>query len=146
MSPHHLQNRQFFPASGAAAGQQGPDSPAPPSSSSSGSMLERALTKQEPGEVSPLETGEHQQPPHHPGHPGHPGHPHHHHPQADWPHIAPGFGDVNVEEYIKHDFGMDQNIEFPGYPGHHHAGGPEDQHHQYAHQAAPVSVAPPWVR
>lgn len=151
MSPHHLQNRQFFPGGGAAPSQQAPDSPAPPSSSSSGSMLERALTKQEPGEVSPLETGEHPVQPHH--HPAHPAHPGHHHHQSDWPHVAPGFGDVNVEEYIKHDFGMDQNIEFPGYPGHHHHGqAAEDQHHQYAHQAhqahqpAPVSVAPPWVR
>ena len=160
MSPHHVQtqhNRQFFPGTtgpgGAAPGQQGscalssssgaaPDSPAPGSSSSSGSMLERALTaKQEPGE----EGGEH---PHHAGHPP-PGHPHHPHPNGDWSQIPADFGDVNVQEFIKHDYGM-ENMEFTGYPGHPHhgpAGEAEAHHGQYPpHPAAQVSVAPPWVR
>ena len=166
MSPHQMShNRQFFPGGPggppAPAGQGGqtnscalstssgaaPDSPAPGSSSSSGSMLERALTaKQEPGEEGslPIESGEHPPPPHHPGHPPHL-HPHPH--QPDWPHIASDFGDVNVQEYIKHDYGMD-NIEFSGYPGHHGPGPDGDHHGQYPHQPHPaqVSVAPPWVR
>ena len=159
MSPHQMShNRQFFPGSTPAGGQSNscalstssgaapPDSPAPGSSSSSGSMLERALTaKQEPGEEGavPLESGEHPPQAHHPGqHPQHL-HPHHHH-QPDWPHIASDFGDVNVQDYIKHDYGM-ENMEFSGYPGHHGAGAEGEHHGQYPPHPQ-VSVAPPWVR
>ena len=148
--------RQFFPPnSGPSSCAQAPDSPAPGSSSSSGSMLERALTaKQEPGEEGEGVQGG-PQPEHHPH--LHPGHPHHHHqaPPGDWPpHIASDFGDVNVQDYIKNDYGM-ENLEFGGYPGHpHHGPGPEhgEQQHpgQYPghgpHPAQQVSVAPPWVR
>lgn len=159
MSPHQMShNRQFFPQGASVPGAPpsscaltAPDSPAPGSSSSSGSMLERALTtaKQEPGEPE----GEAPPPPgHHPGH-------HHqlHHGQqpapGDWPHIASDFGDVNVQDYIKHDYGMVENIEFAGQYGHPHGPGPDHpgEHHphphpQYPHPAAQVSVAPPWVR
>jgi len=161
MSPHHLNQNSavFFPggpnsscalSSNPSSGQ--PDSPAPGSSSSSGSILERTLTaKQEPPSPLPntgmqgmesnnLTNSE----------PGHPQQPHsvqhHHGHQPDWPQIAQGFGDVNVEEYIKHDFGMD-SIEFNGYPSHGPAASEGEQHHQYPHpHPAPVSVGPPWVR
>jgi hypothetical protein len=76
--------------------------------------------------------------------------------------VSQGFGDVNVEEYIKHDFGMEGVVEYQGYTAHHHhhhtaaAGvvvspgaegeeGPPPPHHQYPHHT-PVSVGPPWVR
>ena len=87
-----------------------------------------------------LEQGEH--PSHHQGHPQQL-HPHHQHqPEQAWQHLSPDFGDVNVQDYIKHDYGM-ENIEFPGYPGH-HGPGADGEHGQYPHPQ--VSVAPPWVR
>jgi len=169
MSPHQINgNGVFFPgghggscalSSNPSSGQ--PDSPAPGSSSSSGSILERTLTakqepfaKQEP--PSPLPhpgmaameannmTNSEQGHPHQP-HPGQPGHLHHPGHQPDWPHIAQGFGDVNVEDYIKTDFGMVEDIGFNGYPSHGPPGQEGEQHHQYSHPA-PVSVGPPWVR
>ena len=135
MSPH-LRQQQFFPGSGPPPLPAAPDSPAPGSSSSSGSMLERALTaKQEPGE----ETGDHP----HGHHSAHPAHPHHQH--QEWSQIPADFGDVNVQEFIKHDYGM-ENMEFNGYPGHPHHPPVDGEHHgQYPHPAQ-VSVAPPWVR
>lgn len=178
MSPHHLNQNGggvFFPggqhnscALSSNPSSAPPDSPAPGSSSSSGSILERALAKQEPPSPLPhqpsighmegatiLSTSAPGHPGGHPG--GHPLHPHHpehigvphpgHH-QPDWPHIAQGFGDVNVEEYIKNDFGMD-SIEFTGYPGVHPGAQVQgdEQHHQYTGpHSAPVSVGPPWVR
>ena len=137
MSPHHInQNggpgaQVFFSGATACVMTGAPDSPAPGSSSSSGSILERALAKQEPS--SPHAHMPHLEPT-----------PPTHHPQ-DWPHVSQGFADVNVDEYIKHDFGMEGMVEYQGYAG--HAGPPQqpvDEHHQYNHHT-PVSV-PPWVR
>lgn len=128
-----------------------PDSPAPgSSSSSSGSILERALAKQEPpsphmaggGGVpvssTPPSAGQEWQS--HPVPGGGPG---------------PGFSDVNVDEYIKHDFvgGMEGMVEYQGYAtaSQHHQQAAADQQHaaaeQYHHQYhTAVSVGPPWVR
>jgi len=148
MSPHQINgNGVFFPG-----GHGG--SCALSSASSSGSILERTLTaKQEPPSPLPHHgmagmeannmTNSEQGNPHQP-HPGQPGHLHHPGHQPDWPHIAQGFGDVNVEDYIQNDFMVDK-IEFNGYPSHGPPGQDGEQHHQYAHPA-PVSVGPPWVR
>ena len=140
----------FFASSGGGGGScsmsgGAPDSPAPGSASSSGSILERALAKQEPASPG----GHHME--------STPPQAHHHgvHPSHEWPqHVSQGFSDVNVDEYIKHDFGMEGMVEYQGYAAAHHPGaggpgqpgGPEDQHHQYPHQHTPVSVGPPWVR
>ena len=153
MSPHQMShNRQFFPQGSAVPGAPpsscaltAPDSPAPGSSSSSGSILERALAKQEPGD--PESEAAAAVPPVPPGH--HPGH-HHQVPHGDFPHnIGSDFGDVNVQDYIRHDQYMVENgLEFAGQYGHPH--GPpschpaaDSEHHPHTQYPHP---GPPWVR
>ena len=176
-SAQHQNGGFFNVAAASTVGMPAPDSPAPgSSSSSSGSILERALAKQEPPSPHMPGTGTVSSTP----------------PSSmsgsvvttngqDW--SAGGhqvFPDVNVDEYIKqHDFGgvasMEGMVEYQGYAAaaaaaaaqhhHHHqhavqAGvggvsgpGVGDQQHaaeQYHHQQyahhTAVSVGPPWVR
>jgi hypothetical protein len=155
MSPHHLNQTGgvFVPGSGPHPGSCAlsapqpsgpPDSPAAGSSSSSGSILERALAKQEP--ASPLP----QPSPHHPGHHHHPDHPMHHQGGPDLYHIEPqNFGDVNMEQYMKEEIKHYEepmySMEFPG--GYPVGPGGHGAEAQEGHQYSPHPNAPqPWVR